>query len=184
MNWKYEAIEKLKEYSAKRQALNSIPEEMARLESAMQSIRSATADGTPVSGGGSGREDMLLSNIVHREELARSLEQARKWVSLVDSGLEVLTDDERKVLDRFYIKPARGNVDRFAKNLGLKSLRFMRERIRRFTILQFACTDAQKSEKPEKNRKIFQFECAILVKKKKRKRLGIVPEPLFAWRGR
>lgn len=44
--------------------------------------------------------------------------------------------------------------------------------------------DAQKSEKPEKNRKIFLFECAILVKKKKRKRLGSVPEPLFAWRGR
>ena len=44
MNWKYEAIEKLKEYSAKKQSLKSIPEEMARLESAMQSIRSATAD--------------------------------------------------------------------------------------------------------------------------------------------
>ena len=96
MNWKYEAIEKLKEYSAKKQSLKSIPEEMARLESAMQSIRSATSDGTPVSGGGSGREDMMLSNIVHREELARSLEQARKWVSLVDSGLEVLTGDEHK----------------------------------------------------------------------------------------
>ena len=59
MNWKYEAIEKLKEYSAKRQSLKSIPEEMARLESAMQSIRSATSDGTPVSGGGSGREDAV-----------------------------------------------------------------------------------------------------------------------------
>lgn len=31
MNWKYEAIEKLKEYSAKAQSLKSIPEEMARL---------------------------------------------------------------------------------------------------------------------------------------------------------
>ena len=29
MNWKYEAIEKLKEYSAKKQSLKSIPEEMA-----------------------------------------------------------------------------------------------------------------------------------------------------------
>ena len=31
MNWKHEAIEKLKEYSAKKQSLKSIPEEMARL---------------------------------------------------------------------------------------------------------------------------------------------------------
>ena len=126
MNWKYEAIEKLKEYSAKKQSLKSIPEEMARLESAMQSIRSATADGTPVSGGGSGREDMMLSNIVHREELARSLEQARKWVSLVDSGLESLSVDEKKILSRFYISPARGNVDALCEELGVEkpSVRF------------------------------------------------------------
>ena len=71
MNWKYEAIEKLKEYSAKKQSLKSIPEEMARLESAMQSIRSATADGTPVSGGGSGREDMMLSPCVKNLELKK-----------------------------------------------------------------------------------------------------------------
>ena len=126
----------------------------------------------------------MLSNIVHREELARSLEQARKWVSLVDSGLEVLTDDERKVLDRFYIKPARGNVDRLCEEFGIEKSQVYARKIRRFTILQFPCTDAQKFEKPEKNRKIFRFECAILVKKKKRKRLGVVPEPLFAWRGR
>lgn len=144
MNWKYEAIEKLKEYSAKRQALKSIPEEMARLESAMQSIRSATADSTPVSGGGSGREDMILSNIVHREELARSLEQARKWVSLVDSGLEVLTDDERKVLDRFYIKPARGNVDRLCEEFGIeKSQVYARKdsALHHFTISLYGCAE-------------------------------------------
>ena len=42
MNWKYEAIDKLKQYGAKKQALRSIPVEISRLESAMKSIRSAT----------------------------------------------------------------------------------------------------------------------------------------------
>ena len=142
MNWKYEAIEKLKEYSAKKQSLKSIPEEMARLESAMQSIRSATADGTPVSGGGSGREDMMLSNIVHREELARSLEQARKWVSLVDSGLESLSTDEKKILSRFYISPARGNVDALCEELGVEKAQVYRRRdsaLLHFTL----CRDGQ-----------------------------------------
>ena len=81
MDWKREATEKLKRYNAMKQSLRSIPEEITRLESEMQSIRSATSDGTPVSGGGSGREDRYLSNIVHREELSRSLEQAKVWVS-------------------------------------------------------------------------------------------------------
>lgn len=145
MNWKYEAIEKLKEYSAKKQSLKSIPEEMARLESAMQSIRSATSDGTPVSGGGSGREDMMLSNIVYREELARSLEQARKWVSLVDSGLESLSADEKKILSRFYISPARGNVDALCEELGVEKAQVYRRRdssLRHFTLCLYGQTES------------------------------------------
>ena len=144
MNWKYEAMEKLKSYNAKKQALRSIPEEIARLESEMQSIRSATSDGTPVSGGGSGREDRYLSNIVHREELARSLEQAKAWVNLVDAGLAILSQEERLVLDRFYINPARGNVDRLCMELGIeKSQVYARKdsALHHFTIGLYGCTE-------------------------------------------
>ena len=144
MNWKFEAIEKLKQYEAKKQSLTSIPEEIARLESAMQSIRSATADGTPVKGGGSGREDAMLSNIVHREELERSLEQAQKWVALVDAGLEILRDEERLILDRFYIHPERGNVDRLCGELGVeKSQVYARKdsALHHFTISLYGCSE-------------------------------------------
>jgi len=144
LNWKYEAMEKLKSYNAKKQALRSIPEEIARLESEMQSIRSATSDGTPVSGGGSGREDRYLSNIVHREELSRSLEQAKVWVSLVDAGLAILSQEERLVLDRFYINPARGNVDRLCGEMGIeKSQVYARKdsALHHFTISLYGCTE-------------------------------------------
>lgn len=119
MNWKFEAVEKLRQYEAKKQSLKNISEEIKRLESAMRSIRSALADGTPVSGGGSGREDMMLSNIVHREELERSLEQAQKWVALVEAGMEILSQEERLILERFYIKPEKGAADRLAGDLNL-----------------------------------------------------------------
>lgn len=144
MNWKYEAMEKLKSYNAKKQALRSIPEEIARLESEMRSIRSATSDGTPVSGGGSGREDRHLSNIVHREELSRSLEQAKAWVNLVDAGLAILSQEERLVLDRFYINPARGNVDRLCGEMGIeKSQVYARKdsALHHFTISLYGCTE-------------------------------------------
>lgn len=144
MNWKFEAIEKLKQYEAKKQSLTSIPDEIARLESAMQSIRSATADGKPVKGGGSGREDMMLSNIVHREELERSLEQAKMWVALVDAGLEILSAEERLILDRFYIHPAKGNVDRLCGELGVeKSQVYARKdaALHHFTISLYGCSE-------------------------------------------
>lgn len=144
MNWKFEAIEKLKQYEAKKQSLTSIPDEIARLESAMQSIRSATADGKPVKGGGSGREDMMLSNIVHREELERSLEQAKMWVALADAGLEILSAEERLILDRFYIHPAKGNVDRLCGELGVeKSQVYARKdaALHHFTISLYGCSE-------------------------------------------
>ncbi|MFR2043705.1 MAG: hypothetical protein ACLS4A_12755 [Oscillospiraceae bacterium] len=59
MLWKQAAIERLKLYEPKRLSLKSIPQEIRRLELEMQSIRSATSDGSPSKGGGSGREDML-----------------------------------------------------------------------------------------------------------------------------
>lgn len=144
MNWKIEAIEKLKQYEAKKQALQSIPEEIKRLELAMKSIRSATADGNPVQGGGSGREDMYLSNIVQREELGRSLEQAQKWVALVDAGLELLTGEERLILDRFYIYPAKGNVDRLCGELGIEKSQVYNRKdaaLRHFTISLYGCCE-------------------------------------------
>lgn len=137
MNWKYEAIEKLKQYEAKKRSLQSIPAEIRRLESAMKSIRSATADGSPTIGGGSGREDMMLSNIVNREELERSLDQAQIWVELVDAGMDILSEEERLILERFFIRPEKGAADRLAGDLNIDVKTVYRRKeaaLRRFTI--------------------------------------------------
>lgn len=144
MNWKSEAMEKLRLYEAKKRSLQSIPEEIRRLESDMKSIRSAAADGTPVSGGGSGREDMMLNNIVLREELERSLEQAKMWVALVDAGWEILTEEERLILERFYVHPEKGNVDRLCGELGVEQSSVYRRRDRalyHFTVCLYGCSE-------------------------------------------
>lgn len=122
MDWKREAVDKLKCYEAKRQALKSIPEEMHRLELQITGIRSAASDGTPVSGGGSGREDALINSISRRVELDLALGDAKRWVETVDNALAVLNDDERKVLDRFYIHRSRGAVERLREELGLQDV--------------------------------------------------------------
>ena len=77
MDWKREAVEKLRDYEARKTALESIPDELARLESDFTRVRGAGMSGAPVTGGnGDGREQALLSNIVHRQELRRALKQA------------------------------------------------------------------------------------------------------------
>lgn len=146
MNWKREAIDKLKNYEAHREALENIPKEIKRLESAYAGIRSATTDGTPVSGGSNTREDSMLSNIVHRDELKRRLREARLWVAQVDKALAVLDDEERLVLDRFYIHRAKGNVGELCERLNVEQATVYRKRdsaLRRFTIALYGVTETE-----------------------------------------
>lgn len=144
MNWKYEAIEKLRDYEAKKQAMESIPEEIRELEMALTGIRSAATDGTPVTGGGSGRENAYLNNICKRDELKRARQQAECWVKMVDDALTLLTDEERLVLERFFICPGKGNVDRLCGELGVEKATVYRRRdqaLRRFTICLYGITE-------------------------------------------
>lgn len=128
MDWKREAVEKLKQYEAHKRALESIPAALRRLEEQSTAIRSAETDATPVQGGGSTREDALLSNIVHREELEHRLSDAKAWVQIVDGGLAVLDEEERLVLELFYIHRAKGNVDRLCEKLRCEKATAYRHR--------------------------------------------------------
>ena len=145
MNWKTEAVDKLRQYEARKNSLQSIPVEIEQLKMVRCSIRSATVDSTPVHGGGSGREDIMLSSIVKEEELKRSLVLAQKWVDLVDAGLKVLNDEERLVLERFYIRPEKGNVDRLCEVLGVEKASIYRKKdaaLRHFTICLYGRTES------------------------------------------
>ena len=120
MDWKAEAKEKLRRYNAMQNAIISIPQEIKRLEIEYQSIRSSRTDGTPVKGGGSGREDALLNNLVNRQELEWSLEQAQKWKHVTDQALSILDDEDRLILRLLYISPSNGSMTTLCRELGCK----------------------------------------------------------------
>ena len=146
MNWKREAVDKLKNYEVHRQALESIPQEIKRLESVWTGIRSAVTDSTPVSGGGSTREDVMLSNIVHRDELKQRMKEACLWVSQVDKALSILSDEERLVLDRFYLHPIKGIIDDLCDRLNVERSAIYDRRdkaLRRFTIALYGVTETE-----------------------------------------
>ncbi len=146
MNWKREAVDKLKNYEVHRQALESIPQEIKRLESVWTGIRSAVTDSTPVSGGGSTREDVMLSNIVHRDELKQRMKEACLWVSQVDKALSILSDEERLVLDRFYLHPIKGIIDDLCERLNVERSAIYDRRdkaLRRFTIALYGVTETE-----------------------------------------
>ena len=144
--WKFKAIDKLKDYSAQKVAVINLQAEIARLESEACSIKSATADGTPVKGGGSGREDRLLSNIVRREEHKAMLKRAKLAVSMVDRGLDVLSQEDHHILDTMYITREKGYVDKLMDEFGLLEESSLYKRankaLHRFTIAMYGATES------------------------------------------
>lgn len=140
MNWKAEAKEKLQRYDAMRLATINIPEEIERLEIDAKSIRSARTDATPVSGGGSKREEAMLNNIIHRQELAWTLQQAQHWLKTTDRALMALNNEEKLILHRLYIYPERDAITRLSSELGVDASSVYRRRdraLRHFTLAYY-----------------------------------------------
>lgn len=136
MDWKREATEKLRLFEAKQGSIERAGAELRRLEKEAYAIRGAGMDGSPMRGGGNRREDAMINSIVRREELRRAIEDTSVWVSVVAGALEVLSREERLILDRFYIRRAKGNVDKLCGELHLEKTRVYELRdaaLRRFT---------------------------------------------------
>lgn len=130
MNWKAEAKEKLRRYDAMRLATINIPEEMERLELDAQSIRAAGSNTPVVGSNGNRREDALLNNIVERQELEWTLQQAQLWLKTTDRALSALSPQERLILHRLYIYPELGSLERLCKELEVETSSVYRRRDR------------------------------------------------------
>ena len=111
MNWQTVAIQRLKNYEAKKLSLETIAEQIKGLEAEFTGLRAATTDGMPVSGTNSNkREEMLVSNIAKREELKRNYRIAKGEVNVTEKALEILTEQEKRILYIFFINRPSGHV--------------------------------------------------------------------------
>lgn len=117
--WRMDALNELQAYNARKQALENIPIRIAELEEALIRIRSSAADGSPVKGGGSGREDNLLNNIVARDKLEKNLADTKAAVKRVEGALSTLTDMQRRILQVRYIDQEPCAVEKLSREFNM-----------------------------------------------------------------
>ena len=87
----------------------------------------------------------MLNNIVCRQELQRSLEQARQWLETVNLALGVLTPAEKRILYHFYIAPTTGSMDQLCNDLGVERSSVYRRRekaLHRFTLALYGAAES------------------------------------------
>ena len=128
MQWKEEAMEKLKRYSAMRTAEKNIPEQICMLEANAVTLRSSAAPKLGGHSGVRGREDALINNMAERQELEWSLARGKQWLAVTDRGLNALDPEEILILQRMYLFPERKAVDRLCGELGVEQATVYRKR--------------------------------------------------------
>ena len=152
MDWKREAADELRNYMNRKAAIANISDQIADLATEITSIRSASADGSPVAGGSNGRDDALVNNILKRERLEEAQRLTENRVRRVDRALNQLSERDRCVLQRFYITPCIG----CAGNWPSRKRQLTVGRIAHCGILQSQCTASQRRERNVgKNRELF-----------------------------
>ena len=140
MQWKEEAMEKLRQYGAMQKAAKNIPEQICMLETSAALLRSSSA---PKLGGHSGvraREDALINNLAERQELEWSLARVKQWLAVANRALDALDPEEVLVLQRLYLFPERGAVNRLCGELGVEQATVYRKRdkaLRHFTTAMY-----------------------------------------------
>ena len=124
MDWRQEAVSKLRCYESVRHAVTSIPRELQQLRTAAYRMKGSA-------------EECLLDNIVRRQVLQETLDRSRRMVSQTDRALEYLEHWEKRILQRMYIYPERGAVERLCQELGMERSSVYRNRnkaLRKFTM--------------------------------------------------
>lgn len=156
LDWKREAADELRNYMNRKAAIANISDQIADLATEITSIRSASADGSPVAGGSNGRDDALVNNILKRERLEEAQRLTENRVRRVDRALNQLSERDRCVLQRFYITPCIGGVERLCRELAMRKRQLTVGRIAHCGILQSQCTASQRRERNVgKNREHF-----------------------------
>lgn len=144
MDWKATAIEKLKDYEAKKLCIDQLALEIKRLELKAEGLHSSIREGAGSAHSTDAYDDMLVNNITQRQELMFLHTDALRWVEFVERGLSVLTGEERLILDRFYIHRSKGNVDRLCEELCVERSRVYKlkdQALRHFTLALYGVTE-------------------------------------------
>ena len=126
MNWKKEAENDLRNYQRRVDSLENSREKIKALQDQMKSVKSGMSDATPVMGGGNKAQENMVNCIAECERLEYTIKATERLVALVERGLNTLTDEERRVLDLFYIHRQRGHVERLMEEMHLETSQIYR----------------------------------------------------------
>ena len=143
MDWKKEAAQKLRDYEKRKAAQKTSGSELAALRDELRTVRSSL-DGEPRRKSRTTADDVLVTLLALIDEQGKAAEINSRWVDNVEQALRCLTPEQYRVLELFYIHPAKGNVDVLCSELHIEIATAYRRRdeaLRAFTLALYGATE-------------------------------------------
>ena len=145
MNWKKEAVEDLKRYPCRKEGCLNLADRIQTLNASLSNVKGATCDVVPIKGGGCKVEDWRINTIMERDRLKLNYSTLKKLVQLTERGLKGLTEDERKVLERFFVYRGGRHVDELMDELCYEKTRIYElkdEALYKFTVAMYGIPES------------------------------------------
>ena len=141
MNWKTEAVYKLREYNSKKKALTNLEEKIKMKETEITAIRTSQLSQAPSHGTNENTaQDRLISSIAEKDELKLNLAIVRRQIAAIEHGLAELDEEQRTVLDMFFIDRQCGYIGLLCDMLNVEVATVYRkkdEALRKFTVIMY-----------------------------------------------
>lgn len=144
MNWREESIRKLRDYPARKNAIQTIPDEIEAINVRITSPRGSSTDKIAVREGGNKYEDALLDALTEKDALEESRCIALRQVRRIERGLRMLNEKERRTLEIFFIRRPPNHVDILMVELHCEKTMVYKmkdEALRRFTIAMYGIAE-------------------------------------------
>ena len=115
LDLKERSADVLRRYEANLNALELIQQQIQENEISMTGIRNIQTDDIPVKNSRDVHKNRVINHAEKRDILKVRLLEVQTEVNMVNRGLSVLDQKERKFLERFYISKRRGAASELAE---------------------------------------------------------------------
>ena len=118
MNYRKWLIEDLQRLESDRFALSHIVAELETVKAEYAAIKATDYGKMPSGSGTNTQEEKMLTALAKKYELEASLEATQRKVADMDSLLDALTDNERRVIERMCIAKEFNGAERLSAELN------------------------------------------------------------------
>lgn len=145
MNWQKEAINDLRCHEKRKAALESLADEIRELRGRTYGSSSPAADAVPVQGGSSTAEERWIAAIDELERKKEVYRLTKRRVDAVERGLAALDEQQREILEAFFINQVQGHVQALAEKYHVEQSRVYQmkdQAVRDFTLARYGISEA------------------------------------------